>query len=267
MTSDARRAMAIAAHPDDIEFMMAGTLCLLRDTGWQIHVLNLANGNLGSLTLSRARIAAIRRREAQAAARVIDAVWHPPICDDFHIFYDASALARVCAVVRAVAPTVVLTHSPQDYMEDHAVTSRLAVSAAFVRGMPAYRSIPPRRAEPAPVTLYHACPHGLRDGLRRRVLPGAFVDTTSVQRRKRDALACHASQQQWLDATQGMESYLGAMDTFSRTLGTLSGRFRHAEGWRRHSHLGFCDPHADPLREALGARYFVSRRYERSLGA
>ena len=36
----ASRALAIAAHPDDIEFMMAGTLCLLREAGWEIHYLN-----------------------------------------------------------------------------------------------------------------------------------------------------------------------------------------------------------------------------------
>jgi hypothetical protein len=97
------------------------------------------------------------------------------------------------------------------------------------------------------------------------VAPGAFVDTTAVHAEKRAALACHASQQQWLDTTQGMESYLRTMDEFSRTLGGLSGSFQHAEGWRRHLHLGFCDERADPLRDALGRKYLVSARYERSL--
>ncbi|MCX6986406.1 MAG: LmbE family protein, partial [Lentisphaerae bacterium] len=31
-----RKAMAIACHPDDIEFMMAGTLLLLREKGYEI---------------------------------------------------------------------------------------------------------------------------------------------------------------------------------------------------------------------------------------
>jgi hypothetical protein len=55
------------------------------------------------------------------------------------------------------------------------------------------------------------------------------------------------------------------MDEFSRAVGKLSRRFRHAEGWRRHSHLGFCAEDADPLRAALGRRYLVSAAYERSL--
>ncbi len=108
-------------------------------------------------------------------------------------------------------------------------------------------------------------PHGLRDGLRRRIVPGSFVDTSSVQQKKLAALACHESQHGWLQASQGMNSYLRDMEKMSREVGGMSRRFRHAEGWRRHSSLGFCAPDADPLRDALGKNYEVNRRYERGL--
>jgi len=150
-------------------------------------------------------------------------------------------------------------------MEDHMNTCRLAVSATFVRKMPNYHSAPSRPPVQVPVTVYHANPHGLRDGLRRRVIPGAFVDTTAVYERKRAALACHASQKEWLDVTQGMDSYLVAMDEFSRAVGKLSGEFTHAEGWRRHSHLGFGASGFDPLQEVLRGRYLVNEKYERAL--
>ena len=257
--------LAIAAHPDDIEFVMAGTLCLLRLAGWATHYLNLSTGNLGSMTLSPAETARVRAREAQAAARTIDATWHPPLSNDLEIFYDTRTLRRLCSIIRVVEPDVILTHSPQDYMEDHMNTSRLAVSAAFARGFPGYRTTPRRNPITSSVTIYHASPHGLRDGLRRRVPPGAFVDTTTVHDRKRAALTCHASQREFLDATQSMDSFVRTMDEFSRTVGRLSQKFKHAEGWRRHSHLGFCAEHADPLREALGRRYLVNARYERML--
>ncbi len=259
------RALAIAAHPDDIEFAMAGTLLLLREAGWETHCLNLSSGNLGSMTLPPKRIATLRRQEAKAAAALMGARWHPPLCDDLEIFYDDRTLRRLCAVVRKVEPAIVLTHSPQDYMEDHTNTARLAVNATFARGMPNYRTRPARRAVESASAVYHATPHGLRDGLRRRVAPGAFVNTGSVHARKRAALACHASQKEWLDATQGMDSYLAAMDEFSRELGRLSQKFTHAEGWRRHSHLGFCAELDDPLRAALGAKYRVNAAYERAL--
>jgi LmbE family N-acetylglucosaminyl deacetylase len=258
-------AIAIAAHPDDIEFVMAGTLLLLGEAGWELHYLNLSTGNLGSTTMTPARTARVRRGEAQAAAKLLGATWHAPFCNDIEIFYDTRAIRRLAAVIREVAPDVILTHSPQDYMEDHTNTSRLAVSAAFVRAMPGYRTTPPRATTERPVTIYHASPHGLRDQLRRRVYPGAFVDTGSVHARKRLALACHASQGGFLDTTQGMNSYLETMDDESRAVGKMSGRFKHAEGWRRHLHWGFCDADRDPLRDALGRRYLINQRYERSL--
>ena len=244
---------------------MAGTLLLLRDAGWQVHYLNLSTGNMGSTTMAPARTARVRRSEARAAARLLDAVWHPPMANDLEILYEPRLLRRVCGVIRDVQPRVILTHSPQDYMEDHMTTSRLAVTAAFARGFTGFRTTPARRAIDAPVTLYHASPHGLRDQLRRRVVPGAFVNTASVHERKRAALACHASQGSFLDTTQRMDSYLRTMEQFSRELGRLSGTFAHAEGWRRHAHLGFCEEGADPLRDALGRKYLINPRYERLL--
>jgi len=257
--------IAIAAHPDDIEFVMAGTLLLLAEAGWELHYLNLSTGNLGSTTMPPAQTARVRRKEARAAARELGATWHPPFCNDVEIFYDTRSLRRLGAIIRDVAPDVVLTHSPQDYMEDHMNTCRLAVSAAFVRAMRGYRTTPARRAVETPVTIYHANPHGLRDGLRRRVHPGAFVDTSSVHARKQAALECHRSQHGFLDVTQGMSSYLRTMDDLSREVGRMSGRFRHAEGWRRHLHWGYCDPQDDPLRTALGRRHMINAAYERSL--
>ncbi len=258
-------AFAIAAHPDDIEFMMAGTLLLLHQSGWDIHYMTVASGNCGSMETDSATTRRIRRRECQAACKVLGAHWHPSLTDDLEIFYDLKTILRLSAVIREVNPRVLLVPSPQDYMEDHTNTSRLAVSAAFVRGMPNVRSRPSRRPVPDEVTLYHGMPHGLRDPLRQRIVPGAFVNTTSVHALKREALAAHQSQKRWLDQTQGMDSYLRVMDDMSLEVGRLSRRFQYAEGWRRHLHYGFCGPDADPLKEALGKHYFINRAYERAL--
>ena len=160
---------------------------------------------------------------------------------------------------------ILLTHSPQDYMEDHMTVSRLAVTAAFARGMPNFRTRPPRRATEQPVIVYHAMPHGLRDGLGKRIAAGAFVNTEAVHAAKRSALACHRSQKDWLDVSQGMDSYLRAMDEMSLAVGTMSGRFTHAEGWRTHSHLGFCAVADNPLAAVLGKDYLVNKEYEQAL--
>ncbi len=260
-----KTAIAIGAHPDDIEFYMAGTLLLLRRAGFAIHYLTVANGNCGSVEHDAASLRAIRNAEARAAARILAAEFHSPLAGDLAVLYTVPLLRRLAAIIRAVKPSIVLTHSPEDYMEDHTNTSRLAVTAAFARGIPNFQTVPRRAAADFDVAVYHAMPHGLRDGLRRRVVPGAFVNTTNVHPAKRAALAAHKSQRSWLEASQGLESFLGTMEKMSREVGRMSGRFKQAEGWRRHLHLGLSSRDADPLREALGRDFVVNQKYERSL--
>ena len=260
-----KAAIAIGAHPDDIEFYMAGTLLLLKAEGYEIHYMNVASGNCGSTEYSSTMARKVRKAEGKAAAKILGAEFHPSLTDDLEIMYSVALLRRLAAVIRDVKPGIVLTHSPQDYMEDHTNTSRLAVSAAFTRGMPNFKTIPGRRVEDYETTVYHAMPHGLRDQLRRRIAPGLYVNTASVHKTKHEALAAHKSQQEWLDVSQGMNSYLRAMEDTSLEVGRLSGKFKYAEGWRRHLHLGFCGPDCDPLRDALGNRCLINQAYEDSL--
>ncbi|MBP7141831.1 MAG: PIG-L family deacetylase [Opitutaceae bacterium] len=258
-----RRVLAIAAHPDDIEFMMAGTLLELQVAGYAIHYLNVADGSCGSLVETAARTRTRRAREARTAARLLGARYHASLVQDLGIYYEPGLMRRIAAIVRKVAPSIVLTHSLEDYMEDHTNTARLVSTAVFARGMPNYRTQPRVAAIEGDVTLYHALPHGLRDAMGRRVMPEAFVDVSAVHPAKLAALAAHKSQQQWLTETQGMSSYLVDMEKISREVGRMSRKFKLAEGWRRHNPLGFCPVDADPLRETLGQKYLWNPAYSR----
>jgi len=260
-------AFAIAAHPDDIEFMMAGTLILLKQVGYEIHYMNLANGCCGTATLPREEIIRTRAKEARAAAEMIGAVFHPSLVDDIEIFYEKPLLARVGAVVRKVNPRILLVPSPNDYMEDHANASRLAVTAAFCKGMRNFPTSPQTKPVKGDVTIYHALPFGLRDGMRRRVHPEFCVDIASVLDRKRQMLGMHKSQKEWLDVSMGMDAYLLSMESMAAEVGTMSKRFKYAEGWRRHSHLGFSAEDSDPLAEALGDRVWFDKAYLGALEA
>jgi N-acetylglucosamine malate deacetylase 1 len=164
-------------------------------------------------------------------------------------------------VVREVAPDIVLVPSPQDYMEDHMTTSRLAVSAAFTKGMPNYATEPERPPIDKNTTIYHAMPHGLRDGMRKRVLPELVVDVATMMDRKTAMLAKHNSQKEWLDRSQGFDSYLNAMREMTAQVGTMaSPPISFAEGWRRHSHVGFSRTEVDPLSEALKTYLYPANR-------
>jgi len=252
-------ALAIFAHPDDIEYFGAGTLLLLKHAGFEIHYFNLSTGSCGSVEMGPAETRRVRLAEAQSAAGILGARFHPPIRDDLEIFYDLPTLRQVAGVVRQVQPSIILTHPPQDYMEDHTNTCRLAVTAGFTHGMPNFVTEPPSEdVYPEDVFIYHSVPHGLCDPLRMPAPIESFVDTSSVFATQREALAAHASQKDWLDKSQGADSYLGVLDELVLKVGRLSGKFLQAEGWRRHLHLGFSAHDEDPLEVILGEKYLVN---------
>ena len=243
--------LAMAAHPDDVEFVMSGTLLLLRQAGAEAHICNLANGCYGSQVYTKDEAARVRALEAQEAARVAGAAWHPSLFDDAGIFYDAPSLAKVTAIVRGIQPDILLTLSRHDYMEDHEYAARLAASAAFNRCLPCYVTDPPVPAANKPVAVYHALPHSLMDMQRDPVVPEFCVDVGGVMAQRREMLACHKSQSEWLDATQGMGSYVEAMVQGAREVGARFGGCEYAEGWRRHNHMGYCAADYAPLETAL----------------
>ena len=257
--------LAIFAHPDDVEYFAAGTMLQLAKRGWDLHYFDLCAGNGGSVQMDGPTTATVRLAEAQEAARILGAKFYPPVVNDMTLTFDIEVMRKVAAVIRQTRADIVLTHALSDYMEDHMACARLATSAAFTHGMPNYDTVPPATPYAHDVTIYHAMPHGLHDPLRRRVVAGAWVDTTAVHARKLEALACHESQHGWLQSSQGMNSYLREMERMSLEMGRRSRRFRHAEGWRRHAHMGLGPAGADPLREALGRRHRVNAAYARTL--
>ena len=115
--------------------------CCCGEAGWEIHYLNLSTGNLGSTTMSagaRPRGCGARKRRPPRRCSA------PPGMRRSATISRSSTtrrtLRRLCAVIREVAPDVILTHSPQDYMEDHMNTCRLAVYGGVrARRCPDYR--------------------------------------------------------------------------------------------------------------------------------
>ena len=217
--AEKKTVFAVACHPDDIEFTMAGTLFLLKDRGWDVHYMTVANGSWGSANARRADVIRTRREESIAAAAVIGATYHEACVDDLEVFYNRRTLLQMIATMREVDPDVVLVQSPSDYMEDHQNAVRLAVTAAFCRGMVNAPVEPPTPPTFKDVAVYHAAPHGNRDAMRKLVRSERYVDVGSVIPRKREALARHKSQKEWLDVSQGYDSYLDSMQEAAALVG------------------------------------------------
>ena len=62
--------LALFAHPDDAEFLCAGTLIHLAKHGAKVHLATMTAGDCGSSILPPEKISRIRRREAARAAKL-----------------------------------------------------------------------------------------------------------------------------------------------------------------------------------------------------
>ncbi len=245
------RVLAVGAHPDDVEFLMAGTLGLLKEHGWEVVIGIIAKGDCGTQVMSRFEITKVRRNEAEKAATLLGAEIHFMGQNDLDIDVNAEVRRMVTEVVRKSHPDIVLTHSPSDYMADHENTSRLVRDACFCAPTPNYETGDPCPANPLEriPTLFYADPLEGIDIFGTRVAPHFHVDISAKMNLKREMLACHASQRDWLRAQHGIDQYLIAMEEWAKKRGEETG-FAYAEGYRQH--LGHAFPSENVLKEILG---------------
>jgi LmbE family N-acetylglucosaminyl deacetylase len=253
----ARRLLAVMAHPDDAEITIGGTLFHLKELGWELGIVTLTAGDCGSATFRREEAARVRYAEAQAAADYLGA-WYACVgMMDVEIFANAENLRRVVEVMRRFDPQIVITQSPVDYMLDHEENSRLVRGAAFAIAMPNYetRQSPPAKVSSVTPALYYADSQGGIDPLGRRIYPQFYVDIGKQLPNKREMLARHTSQREWLRSHHGIDEYLDQMTAWAASYGRECG-CAYAEGFRQHVGHGY--PQEPILQGALA--YYVHVR-------
>ena len=245
-----RSILSILAHPDDAEFLCAGTLIRLKEEhGFAVHIASMTAGDCGSMEHGPAVISRIRRDEGRHAAELIGATYWCVEEKDLQVFYNERTLERVTRLMRLTRPEIVLTHSPSDYMLDHEQTSVIARAAAFAAPIPNYRCDLGVGEPLARIPHLYYCDaiEGI-DPLGRDIPPGFRVDISPVIDRKAEMLARHVSQREWLMKHHGMDHYVTAMRDWSGMRGQEMG-VAFAEGFRQH--LGHGYPRENLLEELL----------------
>src|SRR5205814_5699226 len=88
--------LSVLAHPDDAEFLCAGTMTrLVREHGWQAVIATMTPGDCGSAEHPSEEIARIRRGEAAAAAARLGGRYHCVEERDLLITYSEPPIAKV----------------------------------------------------------------------------------------------------------------------------------------------------------------------------
>ena len=196
------RVLAFGAHPDDIEFRCGGTLAKYAKRGDEIFMAVATNGNIGSYRMSKDEIAAVRHKEAQAAADMLGAklLWLNE--NDEFLFDTEKTRLKFIDVVRIARPDVIFAPPyNQDYNPDHDATGYLA----FIARINATIKLIKTDYEPSPKVppMFYCTPFGIGyTGYQ----PDYFVDITDTFETKRQMFACHDSQQgDWCRDAFGVE--------------------------------------------------------------
>jgi N-acetylglucosamine malate deacetylase 1 len=246
----ARVVLSVLAHPDDAEFICAGSLIRLkREQGWTVHIASMTPGDCGSSVFDAEEISRIRRGEGAKAAQIMGATYHCLEERDLRICYSERTLEKVVRLLREVRPEMVLTHSPADYMLDHEMTSTVTRAACFAASVPNFApdaKYPP--CEHIPHLYYCDAIEG-KDLLGTEVRPHFCIDISGVIDLKVEMLAAHASQREWLLKQHGMDQYIQAMKGWGEKRGQAH-RVAYAEGFRQH--LGHSYPQENLLGKLLG---------------
>lgn len=218
------RVLAIGAHPDDLEILCGGTLARCAQRGDHVTMLVMSDGSAGHAEIPAVELAAIREREARAAAAVIgaDLVWLG-LPDEF-VFNDEPTRRRLLDAIRAARPDLILTHAAVDYHPDHVATHRAVFDASFIVGLP---NVPtPSPPHPGvPPLFYFDTLAGVG------FLPTEYVDITETFATKQEMLGKHVSQVEWLKHHDGIDIFR-FVETVARFRGLQCGS-AYAEGFCR----------------------------------
>lgn len=184
------RALAIAAHPDDVEFNCGATFAKWSAAGCVVNHLILTDGSKGSWdsTQDTDALVALRQDEQRAAARALGSTGDVGFCGwvDGELEVTLERRGVVAWWIRHLRPDVVLAHDPWKRYRihpDHRAAGFLACDGIVAARDPHF--FPEQDVEPwRPTTLL----------LFEADEPDHIEDVTGWVEPKLAALECHESQ-------------------------------------------------------------------------
>lgn len=147
--SEPKRILVIMPHPDDMEFLLGGTLALLHQkhgAAVKIRVVTTDTGGSGHHRMSPSETARVRRTEATRAAAIIGAEFDllrrfDGGCFESPILADRETIGAVWDEVRRFQPDVIFSPPPvvdplAGIHVDHEGTAQAVRFAAFLLAVP-----------------------------------------------------------------------------------------------------------------------------------
>ena len=196
--SDKLRILAVGAHPDDIEINCGGTLARYAEDGHHVMMAIATNGEKGHVTIPPQELAKIREKEARTSAAVIGAELFWLGFPDGDLFYDRETRLHFVDMIRQAQPDIILTHWGETYHPDHIATSQLVCGASYISTVPHFKTEHDAH-KIVPKIYYMDVYYGVA------AEASEYVDITTVHEKKKEMLAAHASQLDFLKENHGVD--------------------------------------------------------------
>jgi N-acetylglucosamine malate deacetylase 1 len=171
--------LAIGPHPDDIEIGIGGIVAKHAALGHRVGLCDLTAGEMGSNGTVDERLA-----EAEAARAVLGARWRVNLRWPDRAIGDPEHVRQAAALIRAARPRAIAVPHWSDRHPDHVAASRVLTEAVFSAGLRRYQ------AKGEAWKADWICYYFINDS----VAPSFVIDVSPFYERKREALACHATQ-------------------------------------------------------------------------
>ena len=198
-------ALVIAAHPDDAEISVGGTLLRLASQGARIGICDLTRGEMGTRGTAEDR----DRETAAANEKLGLAVRENLGLPDGRVVPTVEAREALARVLRTHRPDVVFAHHVEDLHPDHAACGKLAREAWYLAGLKRLAELdggPPARRPPR---LFHFMGHTPFE-------PTVVVDIDDQWAAKVELIRCYASQISPENAEDRGEHFLFGADILGR---------------------------------------------------
>lgn len=193
MTNDTfpKSVLAIGAHPDDLEWLCAGTLAKFARLGVKVSMAVATDGSAGHQVIPPRELAEIRQDEARKSAGVIGADFYWLGFHDEMIFENIETRLVFAELIRKAKPDLIITHPPVDYHPDHRVVSRLVFDASFTSGLKNIQTETPFHPGVQPVAYLDTITGA-------NFIPTDFVDISDTWAIKVQMLSSFQTQIRWL---------------------------------------------------------------------
>lgn len=228
--------LAIGVHPDDVELGCAGTLLKQIEQGYQVGILDLTQGELGTRGSTETRL-----QEAAAAAKIlgIEIRENAGLADGF-FQNDMQHQLTVIQYLRKYQPEIVLTNAIDDRHPDHGRAAQLTKDACFLSGLPKIETELNGKPQEAwrPKSVYHYIQ-------ARYIEPDFAVDISEYFDKKMESVLAYQSQFYNPDSDEpstfiSSPEFLEMVKARAITFGTIMGA-KYAEGYTTHRYPGVND--------------------------